>query len=86
MMDIIVQGVIHGKTIELDASPGIADGRRVELVLRAKKSPGPPPGCRADGTETAAGMLANSWTEDDDRVLEEIQQRRKRSKRTQGAE
>ena len=34
-MDMIVQGTIHGKTIELDTSPGIADGRRVELVLRS---------------------------------------------------
>jgi len=78
-MDMILQGTIHGKTVELDASPGIADGHRVELVLRVNKLPGPPPGWSADGVETAAGMLASTWTEDDDRVLEEIQQRRKRS-------
>jgi len=78
-MDMIVQGTIHGKTIELDSSPGIADGRRVELILRVKKLPGPPPGWSADGTETAAGMLADAWTAEDDRVMEEIYQRRKRS-------
>ena len=78
-MDMIVQGTIHGRTVELDASPGIADGHRVELILRVKKLPGPPPGWSADGTETAAGMLASTWTEEDDRVLEEIQRRRKLS-------
>jgi hypothetical protein len=77
-MDMMLQGTIHGRTIELDASPGIADGHRVELILRLKKLPGPPSGWSADGTETAAGMLAATWTEDDDRVLEEIRQRRKR--------
>jgi hypothetical protein len=42
-MDIVVQGVVHGKTIELETNPGIEEGRRVELVLRVKQRPGPPP-------------------------------------------
>lgn len=29
-----VQGVIHGKTIELKADPGIADGVTVEVMIR----------------------------------------------------
>lgn len=37
-----MQGVVHGKTIELEMSPGIEDGRRVELVLRVTQLPGPP--------------------------------------------
>ena len=78
-MDMTVQGTIHGRTVELDASPGLADGHRVELILRVKKLPGPPPGWSPNGTETAGGMLASTWTEEDDRVLEEIQRRRKLS-------
>jgi hypothetical protein len=49
----------------------------VEVILRAKKLPGPPPGWRPGGTETAAGMLADQWTEEDDRILEEVYQDRK---------
>jgi hypothetical protein len=80
-MDILLQGVIHGKTIELAESPGIEDGRKVELVLRVKQPPGPPPGWKPGGTETAAGMMADYWTEEDDRVLETIYQDRKRTDR-----
>jgi hypothetical protein len=34
-MPEVVQGVIHGKTIELQADPGIADGMAVEITIRA---------------------------------------------------
>jgi hypothetical protein len=77
-MDIVLQGVIHGKTIELEESPGIEEGRRVELVLRVKQLPGPPPGWKPGGTETAAGMMADHWTEEDDQILRSIDQDRKR--------
>ncbi len=33
-MPEVVQGVIHGKTIELQADPGIADGATVEVTIR----------------------------------------------------
>ncbi|MCX7426472.1 MAG: hypothetical protein NTW96_12730 [Planctomycetia bacterium] len=80
-MDIVLQGVIHGKTIELEESPGIEEGRRVELVLRVKQLPGPPPGWKPGGTETAAGMMADHWTEEDDQILHAIDQDRKRPSR-----
>ena len=85
-MEIVMQGVVHGKTIDLEASPGIEDGRRVELVLRVKELPGPPPGWKPGGTETAAGMMADYWTEEDDRILEEIYQDRKKSGRRETEE
>ena len=78
-MNIVLHGVVHGRTIELDRDPGIEDNRVVEVVLRAKQLPGLPPGWRPGSTETAAGMLADSWTDEDDRILEEIYQQRKRS-------
>ncbi len=45
-----------------------------------KRLPGPPPGWRPGGTETAAGMMAEHWTEEDDRILERIQAERKAAK------
>ena len=30
----VIQGVIHGKSIELHEEPGLADGQRVEVTLR----------------------------------------------------
>jgi hypothetical protein len=33
-MSGVVEGVIHGKTIELAADPGIADGQKVEVTIR----------------------------------------------------
>jgi hypothetical protein len=30
----VVQGVIHGRTIELKADPGIADGATIEVTIR----------------------------------------------------
>jgi len=80
-MDLVLQGVVHGKTIELETSPGIEDGRRVELVLRVKQLPGPPPGWKPGSAETAAGMMASYWTEEDDRILEAIYRDRKKEGR-----
>lgn len=34
-MPEVVEGVIHGKTIELTTLPRIADGQRVEVTIRA---------------------------------------------------
>jgi hypothetical protein len=72
----ILRGIVHGRTIELEGDPGIEDGRMVEVIVRSKALPGPPPGWRPGGTETAAGMMAEFWTEEDDRILEEIQRER----------
>jgi hypothetical protein len=74
----ILRGVVRGRTIELECGPGIEDGRSVEVIVRSKGLPGPPPGWRPEGTEAAAGMMAESWTEKDDRILEEIERDRHR--------
>ena len=78
-MTKVLRGVIHGKTIELEHDTGLEDGRRVEVTLRAKELPGPPPGWTPSSTETAAGMMASCWTAEDDRILEEIYQERKKN-------
>jgi hypothetical protein len=74
----VLRGVIHGRTIELETEPGIEDGRAVEVIVRSKALPGPPPGWQAGGTHSAAGMMAEHWTEEDDRILEEIERARHR--------
>jgi hypothetical protein len=43
-----------------------------------KRPPGPPPSWRPGGTETAAGMMAEHWTEVDDRILDAIERDRHR--------
>ena len=74
-MSRILHGVVHGKTIELADDPGIADGQSVEVVVRPAKADKP----WGDGIRSSAGALADDWTEEDDRILEEIYQDRKRS-------
>lgn len=74
----VLRGVVHGRTIELTTDSGIEDGRPVEVIVRTQSLPPPPPGWRPGGTETAAGMMAEHWTEEDDRLLAEIEQARHR--------
>ena len=52
-MNRVMRGVVHGRTIELEGDPGIADGRKVEVVLRLKQLPGPPPGWKPGSTGLA---------------------------------
>ena len=84
-MSKIVHCIVHGKTIELDEDLGVVDGQEVEVqvkMIRPKKRlPGPPPGWQAGRPSTTAGILADSWTEEDDRILEEIYRDRKRETR-----
>lgn len=49
--------------------------------VKAGSKLGPPPGWYPGCSRTAAGMLADSSTEEDDRILEEVYQERKRPTR-----
>ncbi|MGC8639154.1 MAG: hypothetical protein ACP5XB_04670 [Isosphaeraceae bacterium] len=64
------QGVIHGKTIELDQDMGIADGERVDVQLRVS-SPARPWG---EGILRSAGIAAQ--VPGFDEAFEQIQQDR----------
>lgn len=71
-----LNGVMHGKTIELSEDPGMGDGLKVEVrvkVIQEARRWG-------DGLRSCAGALADEWTEEDDRILEEIYQDRKQDK------
>jgi hypothetical protein len=53
-MTKLLRGIVHGRTIELEDDTGLEDGRKVEIILRAKELPGPPPGWTPGSKETAA--------------------------------
>ena len=85
-MNKTMRGTVHGRTIQLDDDPGIEDGRQVEIVLRVRQLPGPPPCWNPESTGTAAGMMSEHWSEEDDRILEQIYQDRKRDHRREPVE
>lgn len=72
-----IHGKIHGKIIELDEDPGIADGEDVEVVLQQTR-----PEAGIDGLRRCAGALAEEWTDEDDRILEMLRRDRKVERRT----
>jgi hypothetical protein len=48
------------------------------MIHPKKRLPGPPPGWKPEQPSKTAGLLADCWTEEDDRILEEISMDRKR--------
>lgn len=76
-MSIVVHGVVHGNTIELKEPPGVPDGQEVRVIVTAIESRRP----WGEGLRRCAGALADEWTDEDDRILEEIYQDRRRDSR-----
>jgi hypothetical protein len=88
-----LQGIVHGKTIELAGNPGLPEGEVVEIYVRAiagrpanerehplsPRLPGPPAEWYPGSQETAAGMLSATWSENDDRIFEQISRDRQDS-------
>jgi hypothetical protein len=72
-----IHGIVHGKTIELDEAPDVADGQQVEITIKTVPARAP----WGEGLGRCAGALADGWTEEDDRILEGIHQDRKRETR-----
>lgn len=71
-----VTGIIRGKTIELSHNPGLPEGGRVEVIVRLAGELQ----TSGSGLQRCAGALADDWTEEDDRILEEIQRDRELSR------
>ena len=69
-----LHGVVNGKTIVLSDDPGVPAGQQVEVIV--KPLPATPP-VWGEGLRRCAGAMADEWTEEDDRILEEIYQQRK---------
>jgi hypothetical protein len=70
-MSNLLHGVVHGRTIELNESPGVADGQEVEIVLRVM----PPDDAWGHGIQRSAGIAADMPGFDE--VFAEIQRERK---------
>lgn len=71
----ILYGTVHGRTIELEEDLGL-DGSKVEVVLRFPDTNGG--SGQITNPLSAGGMLAEGWTDEDDRLLAEIAEDRKR--------
>jgi hypothetical protein len=72
-----LHGKVHGRTIELDEDPGVAEGQPVEITIKNMPAERP----WGEGLRRCAGALANEWTEEDDRILDEIHLDRKQDTR-----
>jgi hypothetical protein len=74
-MSHIIQGVIHGNTIELKENPGFSDGEEIEVILRSRRAGAGPISAAPLGRTTAAGMLAHLPQEVDEELEEVIRER-----------
>jgi hypothetical protein len=73
-----MHGKVHGRTIELDEDPGVAEGQDVEVRMKVIE----PPRKWGEGILRTAGALADDpyW----DGIMEEIYKARKIERRHQG--
>lgn len=78
-MSRIIQGIVHGRTIELTEDPGVADGQRVEVIVKPAREAKP----WGEGIRRSAGALAESWTQEDDKILDELHLSRKQDTRAE---
>ena len=71
-----LHGKVHGRTIELDEDPGVAEGQEVEVQMKVVPKPTQKTG---EGFLRTEGALADDphW----DAIMEEIYQERKKDTR-----
>jgi hypothetical protein len=79
-MNKIIEGVVHGRTIELLDDPGIGEGQRVQVVLSVSSRDG----AWGEGLRRTAGVLADD--PDWDAIMAEVHAGRKRERRPQMGE
>ena len=77
-----LHGVVNGKTIELAEDLGVPPGQEVEVRVTVVPVRSEPWG---EGLRSCAGAMVDEWTEEDDRILDEIYQERKRDRRSDPA-
>jgi len=70
-------GKIQGQTIVFDEPLGLPPGQEVEVTI----TPIARQQTWGEGIRRSAGAMADSWTGDDDRILAEIHEDRKRATR-----
>ena len=70
----VVEGVIHGKTIELAVDPGLQDGESVEVVIRRVK-PARTSGEGIRATAVALAQMPPEYFADLEEIVRERQRR-----------
>ncbi len=77
-MNKTLHGKVHGRTIELDEDPGVAEGQEVEVQMRVLSKTERKPG---EGFLRTEGALADDphW----DEIMEDVYQERKKDTRTE---
>lgn len=71
-MDQTLTGTVRGNQIVLDEGLSLPDGQLVEILVRPRQKPS-----AAEPGNLSASSPPAWWTEEDDRILEEIYQSRK---------
>ncbi|MEM6654662.1 MAG: hypothetical protein AAF596_02575 [Planctomycetota bacterium] len=74
-----LKGVIHGTSIELTSDPGLPDGQQVEISVHVVSQPADKPGSALERISSYKGL--EDWSEEDDRILAEIERSRRTSSR-----
>ena len=84
MMTRTIHGKVHGRTIELDEDLGVPEGQDVEIQVKIigprRRLPGLHRGGRL-ARKNDCRHAGNTWTEEDDPILDEIYRDRKRVSR-----
>lgn len=75
MMTKTLNGIVHGKTIELLDDLGMPEGETVRVVVCSTSTTSR----RGEGFLRAAGVLADSWSAEDDAILEQLANDRQQS-------
>jgi hypothetical protein len=74
-----VRGRVRGKMIELDEELGLTEGQAVVITVQTAPVSEP----WGEGLRRCAGAFATEWTDEDDRIMEEIYIDRKRDTRAE---
>ena len=78
MSSAVFQGVIHGKTIELEQEPGLPDGQKVAVIVEPAAASASSP-TSAEARE-ALRRAAGTWADDADELDKFLQWNRERRK------
>ncbi len=76
-MSRIIEGVVHGRTIQLLDDPGVGEGQKVQVVLSVPCVEG----TSGEGIRRTAGALADDpyW----DQIMAQVHEGRRRERRQQ---
>lgn len=71
-MSQILHGTVRGRSIVIVEDLGLLEGQAVEVKVTAAR-----PSLAGNGLQRCAGVLAEDWSDEDERILKEIHRERK---------